>query len=178
MNKNKISITQIIRHIIQIISFIVFPGLFILALSSIETIIKALIGGTITFSSLLYPLLVLLAIIPITMLWGRFFCGYLCAFGSMQELVNFIARKLKIKQIKMKPETDKFLKAFKYIVLLVLILLWILNLPLETLSPWNVFGIYSSYKGWTDFSSLLSIGGLLLFMIILTSLFKEKFKMC
>ena len=91
MNKNKISITQIIRHVIQIISFVVFPGLFILALSSIETIIKTLIGGTITFSSLLSPLLVLLAVIPITMLWGRFFCGYLCAFGSMQELVNFIA---------------------------------------------------------------------------------------
>ena len=174
MNKNKIWVTQIIRHIIQIISFIVFPGLFILTLSSIETIIKTLIVGSISFSSLLYPLFVLLAIIPITILWGRFFCGYLCAFGSMQELVNYIARKLKIKQIKMKPETDRFLKAFKYIVLLILILLWIFNLPIDTLSPWNVFGIYSSYKGWTDLSSLLSIGGVLLFIIIVTSIFIER----
>ena len=143
MNNKKMSVTQIIRHIIQLLGFIVFPGLFILTLSSIEAIIKTLIGGTISFSNLLSPLLVLISIIPITILWGRFFCGYLCAFGSMQELVNFIARKLKIKQIKIKPETDKFLKAFKYIVLLVLILLWILNLQLDTLSPWNVFGIYS-----------------------------------
>ena len=122
MKKNKISITQIIRNIIQLASFILFPGLFILALSSIETIIKSLIGGTITLSSLLSPLLVLLAIIPITILWGRFFCGYLCAFGSMQELVNFIGRKLGIKQIQIKRETDKSLKVIKYIVLLVLIL--------------------------------------------------------
>ena len=137
-------------------------------------IIKTLIGGKITFSNLLSPFLVLISIIPITILWGRFFCGYLCAFGSMQELVNFIARKLKIKELKINPETDRFLKAFKYIVLLILILLWIFNLPIDTLSPWNVFGIYSSYKGWTDLSSLLSIGGVLLFIIIVTSIFIER----
>ena len=49
MKNKKILITQIIRHIIQLLSFIIFPGLFILLLSSIETIVKALIGGSITF---------------------------------------------------------------------------------------------------------------------------------
>ena len=175
MKKERFSYTQIIRHIIQLLSFIIFPGLFILLLSSIETIIKTLIGGNITFDSVKSPILVLLSVIPITILWGRFFCSYICAFGSMQEFINFLARKLKIKQINFKEETDGLLKTIKYVVLLFLVLLWILNISIGNYSPWNIFGIYSSYKGWLDLNSWISVGGLILFVIIISSLFIERF---
>ena len=65
----KINKTQIIRHIIQLISFILYPGLFIITWNSFGTIYKAIITGNITLNVILSPLLVLLAIIPITVIW-------------------------------------------------------------------------------------------------------------
>ena len=174
MKKNKYNITQIIRHIIQLISFIIFPGLFILTWNAIKVLFITLINNTFTLDSMLVPILTLVAVIPITMLWGRFFCGYLCAFGSMQELLNYIAKKLKIKQININYKLDKYLKYIKYIIIVILIILWILNITLDTINPWNIFGIYSSYKGWTDLSAFISIGGFILLLIIISSLFIER----
>lgn len=174
MKKKKYNITQILRHIIQLISFILFPGLFILTWNAIKVLFIALINNTFTLDSMLVPILTLIAVIPITMLWGRFFCGYLCAFGSMQELLNYIAKKLKIKQININYKLDKYLKYIKYIIIVILIILWILNITLDTINPWNIFGIYSSYKGWTNLSAFISIGGFILLLIIISSLFIER----
>lgn len=175
MKNKKYSVTEIIRHIIQLAAFIAMPGLFILTLNSIRSVYRALISGTFSIASQSASILILLAVIPVTVLFGRFFCGYLCAFGSMQELTGFVARKLKIKQISISPKADKILKAFKYIVLAALIILWTFDVSTEKISPWNVFGIYSSVKGWTSFSALLSFGGFLLLLIIVLSLFCERF---
>ncbi len=166
--------TQIIRYIIQLISFILLPGLFILTWNSIKVLFIALINNTFTLDTMLIPILTLVAVIPITMLWGRFFCGYLCAFGSMQELLNYIAKKLKIKQININYKLDKLLKYIKYIIIVLLIILWILNITLDTINPWNIFGIYSSYKAWLDLSAFISIGGFILLLIIISSLFIER----
>lgn len=175
MKDNKCSVRQIIRHIIQLASFIAIPGLFILTLHSIRSVYRALISGTFSLSAQGPALVTLLAVISVTVFFGRFFCGYLCAFGSMQELFGFLARKLKIKQIKVGEKTDKVLKAFKYPILAALFILWTLDIATEKFSPWNVFGIYSSYKGWSDLSGLLSFGGLLLLLIVVSSLFCERF---
>lgn len=174
MKNRKYSITQIIRHIIQLVSFILFPGLFILIWNSIEIIYKSILSGTFTLSSMMSQILILIAIIPITVFWGRFFCGYICAFGSMQEFLNFIAKKLKIKQIEIDPKIDKYLKYIKYIIIVLLIIVWTLNITINNISPWNVFGIYSSYKAWTDFTSFLTLGGFLLLLIMFSSMFIER----
>lgn len=175
MKEKKYSGTQIIRHIIQLAAFILFPELFILVWNSAGTIYKAVISGTFTFSSMISNILILLAVIPISILWGRFFCGYLCAFGSMQEVINAAARKLKIKQIKIGSKADKILKKLKYVIIIVLVALWTVGISSESFSPWNVFGVYSTYKGWSDFDTFLSIGGVLLLLIIILSLFVERF---
>lgn len=171
----KYSITQITRHIIQLLSFILFPGLFILTWNAISSIYRAILEGTFTLSSMTLPILILIAVIPITIFLGRFFCGYICAFGSMQEFLNYLGAKLKIKKIKINPNLDKKLKYIKYILIIIFVMLWTFNITIDAkLSPWNVFGIYSSYKGWSDFSMLLTFGGLLLLLIIISSLFVER----
>lgn len=171
----KYSITQITRHIIQLLSFILFPGLFILTWNAISSIYRAILEGTFTLSSMTLPILILIAVIPITIFLGRFFCGYICAFGSMQEFLNYLGAKLKIKKIKINPNLDKKLKYIKYILIIIFVMLWTFNITIDAkLSPWDVFGIYSSYKGWSDFSMLLTFGGLLLLLIIISSLFVER----
>jgi len=55
------------------------------------------------------------------LLWGRgVFCGWLCPFGALQELINEVARKLKIRQYDVPFAVHERLWAIKYIVLLVL----------------------------------------------------------
>lgn len=174
IEKKQKPITQIIRHSIQIASFILIPGLFILIWNSIGSIYQSIISGTFSFNGMASQIFILLAVIPITVLWGRFFCGYICAFGGMQELINFIARKLKIKQITIPKEIDKYMKYIKYIIIIIMIILWSAKIALNTNSPWNIFGIYSSYKGWSDLSSLISLGGFILLLIIISSLFVER----
>lgn len=55
------------------------------------------------------------------LLWGRgIFCGWLCPFGALQELINELARKLKIKQYELPFSVHERLWAVKYIILLAL----------------------------------------------------------
>ena len=74
MSKKKKAL-QYLRHLIQLLAFLVSPGLFILILSSIESIYKAILTGTFSLSGMAYPLITLAAVIPLTVLWGRFFCS-------------------------------------------------------------------------------------------------------
>lgn len=55
------------------------------------------------------------------LLWGRgVFCGWLCPFGALQELINEVARKLRIPQYELPFAVHERLWAIKYIILLVL----------------------------------------------------------
>ena len=56
-------------------------------------------------------------------LWGRAtFCGWLCPFGALQELVARLARLLRIPQIKLRRSTDAKLKKIKYVLLAAILL--------------------------------------------------------
>ena len=55
------------------------------------------------------------------LLWGRgVFCGWLCPFGALQEIINEIARKIKIPQYELPFALHERLWAIKYIILLLL----------------------------------------------------------
>ena len=55
------------------------------------------------------------------LLWGRgAFCGWLCPFGSLQELTNTIAKKVGIKQITVPFGVHTRLTAIKYVIFMVL----------------------------------------------------------
>ena len=169
-----ISVTQVVRHVIQAVSFLLMPGLFILALGSFKGIWQAILSGSFTWTAMGAHLLTLLAIIPITALWGRFFCGYLCAFGGMQELVSYIGKKLNVPKVKITPEADRIMRKIKYGVLAVLFVLWTFSISYESISPWSAFGQYSNYNGWSDLTGWISVGGQLLIAVVLFSLVVER----
>jgi len=61
------------------------------------------------------------AVAVVIMLWGRgVFCGWLCPFGALQELINEVARKLNIRQYELPFGVHERLWAIKYIILLAL----------------------------------------------------------
>lgn len=55
-------------------------------------------------------------------LWGRgLFCGWLCPFGALQEMIGWVAEKLQIKQWKISEQRHQQLWMVKYIILIGLV---------------------------------------------------------
>ena len=76
------------------------------------------------------------------LLWGRgVFCGWLCPFGALQELINEAARKLKIKQYNVPFAIHERLWAIKYIILLALF-----GLSLESMATAEKFAEVEPFK--------------------------------
>ena len=76
------------------------------------------------------------------LLWGRgVFCGWLCPFGALQELINEAARKLKIRQYELPFALHERLWAIKYIILLALF-----GLSLESMATAERFAEVEPFK--------------------------------
>ena len=174
--KKKISPLQIVRAVIQLIAFLTVPALFITIFSSIGGIITSIADGSFVLLDNLGRLVLILGVFLITLVWGRFFCGFICSFGAMQDLLNSI-RKLIPFKVKVPEKADKWLKLLKYAVLaFVAVGVWGFSVTGDTVwSPWTVFGIYSSLSGWSSLKYFLTLGGALLLLIIIGSLFIERF---
>jgi polyferredoxin len=55
------------------------------------------------------------------LLWGRgVYCGWLCPFGALQELVNQVARRFGVRQLEFSDVVHERLSAVKYLILILL----------------------------------------------------------
>jgi len=106
-----------------VVIFIGFMEFGQLSIVNVFTFLQTLANGFKWDLFLLDPMLFILwgFVAMSIMLWGRgVFCGWLCPFGALQELINETARKLKIKQYELPFAVHERLWAIKYIILLVL----------------------------------------------------------
>ncbi|MEN6340904.1 MAG: 4Fe-4S binding protein, partial [Clostridiaceae bacterium] len=143
----KIAPLTLTRRLIQLASFILFPGLFLSTFLAIKSIYTALIGGTFSAAALTGQIVLVVSMLLITALMGRFFCGFLCSFGSMGDLLWYIGTKLKLPRPQIKPKVDRILKLTKYVLLIgIVVLIWTFGLSIlsGTNNPWTVFGMYAS----------------------------------
>ena len=70
------------------------------------------------------PLIIVLMtyVLATFFIWGRgIFCGWLCPFGSMQELLAKIAQACRLPQVQLSPTTHRYLWPVKYIILIGLV---------------------------------------------------------
>jgi NosR/NirI family nitrous oxide reductase transcriptional regulator len=121
------------------IAFLIFTVVFIgwvckgqLSVVNVLTFVQSLFKDFNWEIFLLDPIIfVLWCFVAVTMLlWGRgVYCGWLCPFGALQEILGKIATKLKIPQITIPYVVHERLWAIKYLILLALF-----GLSLESLS--------------------------------------------
>ena len=168
---------QPLRAAIQAAFFILAPGLFITLFSAFGDIYKALIGGVFTFAEYGGKLALTVIALLLTLIWGRFFCGFICSFGAMQDLVRLLGKKLPFHPA-LSVKADKILKKVKFFVLAFVVLgVWTFALPKDSVwSPWTVFGASAHpWEGLPAGAVVLSLGGLLLLFTVIGSLFFERF---
>jgi len=81
----------------------------------------AAIGTALTTHTLYRPLLWALATIVLTIIFGRFFCGWLCPFGAIHQFVGYLANRKKTTAQKISLNKYRKAQAIKYFILIVLL---------------------------------------------------------
>jgi polyferredoxin len=77
-------------------------------------------GTMLTTHSLYKPLLWALATVIITIIFGRFFCSWLCPFGSLHHFVSFLASRKKTALQKIAQNNYRKAQSVKYLILILL----------------------------------------------------------
>ena len=107
-----------------VLFFIGFYAQGQLSVVNIYTLLLALYNGFKIEVFLLDPVIFILWVfVFVTLfLFGRgLYCGWLCPFGALQEFAGMLAKKLSIKQIKIKPQHHKIGQYLKYVILVGLV---------------------------------------------------------
>ena len=167
-----------IKVVIQILSLALIPGLFEGEFAAVGNIVSCIYKGNISWESVKYSVWMLVATVPATVLVGRFFCGFFCSFGAVQDLLWLGSHRLRAlfpgkRNLK---KADRIFRFAKYAVLFYFIIfIWSGVTAVKTAGPWQVFGQYVSFGHWPGLKLLLSVGGVLLLLIFIGSLFVQRF---
>ena len=111
----------------------------------------------------------------LALLFNRGFCGWLCPFGALQELLGKLGGKVFLRKMTMPVHIDRILRYLKYPVLVfTLILSWkTASMWVSPYDPWAAYGHLGEGISslWTEFT----IGTILLAVTLIGSFFYNRF---
>lgn len=139
-----------VRWAVQIAFFVLAPTLFSAGFNGVKSIFFA-IGSTdaVEFASFV---MLLAALLAFTIVFGRFFCGHACAFGTLNDVVYTVftplRRALHIPDKVLPDGVQRALQLLKYVVLVAICILcfggwWEY---VSGYSPWTTFGVLLELK--------------------------------
>ena len=79
------------------------------------------IGTALATHTLYYPLLWAVAVIVLTIIFGRFFCGWLCPFGAIHQFAGYLANRKKTAAQRIRLNKYRKAQCVKYFILIVLL---------------------------------------------------------
>ena len=165
-----------VRAVIQLLYFLFIPSAYTAAFNGVKYIFTQM--GAKTHLEVTSFVAALIVLCVYTIVFGRFFCGFACAFGSLGDAVRalyvFICKKLKKKPITMKAAVVKKLQVVKYFVLAIIAVTCFTGVysKAKGFSPWDVFSMLHARNfklgGYT-------LGVVLLVLIVIGMCFQERF---
>lgn len=135
---------QWVRLGIQLVFLVLSPQAFQTAFGGARSIVASVSSGAVIDLAGFVAVLVLLCIY--TVVFGRFFCGFACAFGFLGDLLHdagtFCLNRLGKKRRLMNEALENKLRLGKYVVLVFLLVATVLGASsiVTSVSPWSAFG--------------------------------------
>lgn len=168
----------LLRFIIQVVFFLAAPSAYASAFSGIKEICTEFNQGAVLQWTSFGAMLVFL--LAFTVVFGRFFCGYACAFGAVGDWIYFLSSLVQKKVLKRKKVfqlSDKAVRQMqylKYVVLLAVLVVCVLGQQsiINGNSPWTVFSFLS---GGNLVPAGMEIGIVLLVLIVCGMALQERF---
>lgn len=106
---------------------------------------------------------------------GRYFCGWICALGTMQEFFEKLGFKIFKKKFEIPKKIDKPLRYLKYIIL-IFILYFTWKTGTLIIRPYDPFAAYAHIPaGWTELWDEFAVGFIILIISLLASMFYDRF---
>jgi Na+-translocating ferredoxin:NAD+ oxidoreductase RnfG subunit len=133
-----------IAYLLFSVVFIGFYALAQLSIVNILAFIQIFSQGFTWDTLLLEPVVFILwCFVAISIIfWGRgVFCGWLCPFGALQELIGMLSERLGIKGFQFPPMVHERLWAIKYLILIALV-----GLSLDSLARASVLAEVEPFK--------------------------------
>ena len=100
----------------------------------------------------------MLFVVVTTVLWGRVYCGRVCAFGALTQLMDpLIPRTMRVE---IPVRIEKYANLIKYGVLAAVLVYFIVTrdvaLPVRYVEPFWMFGLFGSTAMWIGLAVLLA----------------------
>ncbi len=156
MDKTKTKSKNNMIRLLRTFSQLVFLGL--------------LIGGL--YMNIRMVLMVLMVLLPVSLLFGNFFCGWVCPYGALQEFMGSMGRKLLRRRYKMPRNIQNYLQYLRYLLFAILFV-GVLDFILTPLNGYGSFmGVFM--KRTADAASALAFG-IMIFYLLLSLFFERAF---
>ena len=165
-----------VRVFVQLMFFIFLPSAYSSAFAGIKYMFTKLGAGEVIEVTAFVKVLLLLLIY--TVVFGRFFCGFACAFGSLGDWVytfaHWAAKKRKKKMPALPEKLRDALPSLKYAVLAAILIMCFMGVygNLSGTSPWDVFSMLHAFN--FRFGKY-AVGIVLLVLIVVGMAFEERF---
>ncbi|WP_238948140.1 FMN-binding protein [Clostridium sp. YIM B02569] len=165
--KKAISRLQGLRLISQIIFLILMPELVAVIFNQFKKLYSMVLKGNFDVISVWPQLLAMITIFIITIVLGRFFCGWLCTFGAINDFIYMVSKKVFKTKFKVNEKVDSILKYLKYVILLfIIVVIWTSgSTAFDSYSPWDAFaqldnisGAIAGYTGGFIILAIIAIG--------------------
>jgi polyferredoxin len=146
--KKKLKIHAVIRFVIQLLFFIFYPALFSMAFMGVKYIAEQIYKReVISWNPFVMTMVIVLGV---TVLLGRYFCGFACAFGSLGDWLfivsSWIQKKFRKKVIQIPTAITAKLQYVKYLVLIGILITCFTGTysKISVADPWTLFASFRS----------------------------------
>ena len=160
-----------IIHFLHIHKGVMYPSVHaICPLGGLENL-WAWVGGQANLQKLFSGTMTLFFfMIVFALVFGRAFCGNICPFGALQELLG----KINKRKITVPQKTDKILRYLKYIILIfITVMAWIT--ATIWISPYDPYAAFAHIWSGKELIEEMPVGFAILIIVLTASIFIDRF---